>query len=39
MVRLRTDPQMPAYRFYRKRGWQATGERHENGADVFLKLE
>ena len=39
MVRLRTDPRMPAYGFYRKRGWQDTGERHENSEDVFLELE
>ena len=39
IVRLRTDPQMPAYRFYRKRGWQDTGERHEDSDDVFLELE
>lgn len=39
IVRLRTDPQMPAYRFYRKRGWQDKGERHEDSDDVFLELE
>ena len=38
-VRLRTDPAMPAYRFYLKRGWRDTGETHENGDDVFLELE
>ena len=38
-VRLRTDPAMPAYRFYLKRGWKDTGEIHENGDDVFLELE
>jgi GNAT superfamily N-acetyltransferase len=39
IVRLRTDPMMPAYSFYRKRGWRDTGKRHENGDDVFLELE
>ena len=39
IVRLRTDPQMSAYRFYRKRGWRDTGERHEHSNDVFLELE
>jgi len=38
-VRLRTDPAMPAYRFYLKRGWKDTGETHENGEDVFIELE
>lgn len=39
IVRLRTDPQLPAYRFYTKRGWRDTGKRHANGDDVFLELE
>lgn len=38
-VRLRTDPSMPAYRFYLKRGWKDTGEAHESSDDVFLELE
>ena len=38
-VRLRTDPAMPAYRFYLKRGWKDTGEAHESSDDVFLELE
>lgn len=38
-VRLRTDPGMPAYRFYVKRGWKDTGESHSASDDVFLELE
>ena len=38
-VRLRTDPTMPAYRFYLKRGWKDTGETHDSSDDVFLELE
>jgi len=38
-VRLRTDPTMPAYHFYLKRGWKDTGENHEASDDVFLELE
>ena len=38
-VRLRTDPEMPAYRFYTKRGWRDTGEKHTDSSDVFLELD
>ena len=38
-VRLRTDPEMPAYGFYRRRGWKDTGEAHAESGDVFLELE
>lgn len=38
-VRLRTDPAMPAYGFYRKRGWRDTGRAHADSGDVFLELE
>jgi GNAT superfamily N-acetyltransferase/beta-phosphoglucomutase-like phosphatase (HAD superfamily) len=38
-VRLRTDPTMPAYRFYLKRGWKDTGAAHKKTDDVLLELE
>ena len=38
-VRLRTDPGMSAYHFYKKRGWKDTGENHVASDDVFLELE
>ena len=38
-VRLRTDPEMPAYGFCRRRGWKDTGDAHEGSGDVFLELE
>lgn len=38
-VRLRTDPEMPAYGFYRKRGWKDTGDAHAGSGDVVLELE
>ena len=38
-VQLRTDPAMPAYGFYRKRGWKDTGKAHADSNDVFLELE
>jgi FMN phosphatase YigB (HAD superfamily) len=41
-VRLRTDPNSPAYAFYLRRGWRDTGEEYEEGArdsDRFLELE
>jgi GNAT superfamily N-acetyltransferase len=41
-VRLRTDPNSPAYAFYLRRGWRDTGETHEDVAgdsDRFLELE
>lgn len=38
-VRLRTNPTMPAYDFYLKRGWKDTGVTHESSDDVFLELE
>ncbi len=41
-VRLRTDPNSPAFAFYLRRGWRDTGENHEEGvrdSDRFLELE
>jgi len=41
-VRLRTDPDEPAYAFYMRRGWRDIGESpKENGldGDRFLELE
>ena len=41
-VRLRTDPKLPAYEFYLRRGWRDTGEDHEPGdpdSDRLLELE
>jgi len=39
-VRLRTDPQTPAYAFYLRRGWRDTGVDHEGeGPDRYLELE
>ena len=38
-VRLRTDPSVPAYRFYLKRGWKDAGTAHKKTDDVLLELE
>lgn len=41
-VRLRTDPNSPAFAFYLRRGWRDTGEEYEEGvrdSDRFLELE
>lgn len=39
-VRLRTDPQTPAYAFYLRRGWRDTGLDYEGGGpDRYLELE
>lgn len=40
LVRLRTDPQTPAYAFYLRRGWRDTGVDYEGeGPDRYLELE